>query len=409
MIHGLATSDAAREIADGVPVLILSGFGTLEDLNDRLAAAPQARLLGTDERPLLRHVPKDRLDEAIAAVARHAEELDLLRDEIEISWVSHAHELGRFDRQLLRLYARQRNGAVVRLRRFAGGRSGALTLWLEIEDPDRGIAARGVAKLDSLPSVKDEELRFREHVAPLLPAGSFAGSIEFVKAGAGDRGGLFYSLAADYDRTLFDVLRTDPEEAAAIVGRLFARTESWHAHPVSKRLRVRDARRTFIGDAGLADVRSKFGDFLDFAFEDGSVWTNQTRTHGDLHGGNVLVSPSGDPILIDYGRAGYATAATDPITLELSALLHPDAHLDLGGWPPREFAEMWESQDYVQESPIEPYLRACRDWLGTVARGDRERDATLYGYAVRQLQYPGCPVDLVIAICRGCVRRLAAS
>jgi CheY-like chemotaxis protein len=409
VIHGLATCDDVRERAPGVPVLILSGFGTLDDLEDRLAGAPPARFLGSDERPLLRHLKKDRLDEAIASVAEHAEELERLRDEIEIAWGSDPNEIDRLDRQLLRLYARQRRGAVIRLRRFTGGRSGAQTLWMEIEDADRGISARGVAKLDNLSSVTDEERRFREHVAPLLPAGSFAGSIEFVKAGAGSRGGLFYSLAADYDRTLFNVLETSPEEAAEIVRRLFAKTESWHKHPIPKRLQVRDVRRAFISDDALAEVRAQHGEFLDFDIETGSVWVNLTRTHGDLHGGNILISPVDDPILIDYGRVGYAPAATDPVTLEVSTLVHPDAGLKLAGWPTDDQARSWESPEYVAGSPIQPFIASCREWLIAVTRGDRERDATLFGYALRQLQYPGCPAALVIALSQGCAARLADS
>lgn len=404
--HGLAVCDQARTLAPGVPVMILSGFGTLNHLENRLAEAPQERFLGAELRPLLRHVSKDRLDEAVGAVRAHLEALERLQDEIEIAWGAESHPLTNSQRQVLRLYARQRKGVVVRLRRFSGGRSSATTLWLEIEDAQGAITGRGVVKLDDLASVESEASNVRDHVAPLLPAGSYAGSFHVVRAGAGGCGGLFYSLAAGYDKTLFDLLRADPEAAAAVVERVCSRTEPWHGHPTRATSPLREIRRGLLTDPGLADIRDRFGDFVDFSVENRSVSYNRTTTHGDMHGGNILVAADKAALLIDFGRVGFAPCALDPITLEASAVLHPDADLALGGWPTLDQARVWPSADYLEDSPIRPFLEACRRWVDAAVRGDRERDATLYSYATRQLQYSGIDADHAMAFAQGAVSRI---
>jgi len=43
--------------------------------------------------------------------------------------------------------------------------------------------------------------------------------------------------------------------------------------------------------------------------------------HGDLHGGNILISANDGSVLIDYGDVQHSAVSYDPVSLELSVVL----------------------------------------------------------------------------------------
>ena len=406
--HGLVACDHARERLPGTPVWIYSAFGTLDDLKDRLSEAPQEDLLGTGGRPLLRAFSKGKPEQLKQAVVEYAEELRALQEDVAITWGADPHELAPADARIMRIYSRQRGGEVVRLRQLAGGRSGAVTLWTEVEEPEGGISGRVVAKLNSLAEIEDEERRVEEHAAHVLAAPVYAGSLHAVKAGTRDRAGLFYSLAAGYDRTLFDLLAESPDEAAKVVQQISNALEPWHANSTPAPWTVRHIRRLLVRDEKLGELRVD-ADWATSDLEGRRVPCRRCRSHGDLHGSNVLVNGGQRGMLIDFARAGFATAPLDPITLELSAVLHPDSRIDLQGWPTQEQAANWAVEnDYVEGSPIKPFVQACRQWMYKVQRTDREAVATVYAYALRQLRYGDVDLDLAAAFSKGAATRVLA-
>jgi CheY-like chemotaxis protein len=403
VVHGLAVCDAARAQRPGVPVVILSAFGDLSDLEDRLAEAPREAFLGGERTPLLRHKIKLRIDQVIDLVSEHSENLQNLHSNIEVAWgAGPPVYLTRYERQSLLIYAATRSGVLVRARGMLGGRSDAKTLWIQVEDRDGAVVGRGVAKIDILSRVESEESLFREHVA-LLPAGAFAGAVHVVKAGASNFGLIVYSLANE--ETLFQALKVEPLEAAGIVGRLFDATEPWHGSKAPRERTVRAIRQLLVTDDELEEIRAAHGDFMDFAVEDITVQIFECRSHGDLHGGNVHLRER-SPMLIDFARIAMTPACLDPITLEISAVTHPDAQMDLGGWPAISQALVWPTATYLENCPITDFIEACRRWLDAVRRGDRDRDATLYAYSLRQLKYAEVDPALPIAFCQGAADRL---
>jgi RIO-like serine/threonine protein kinase len=52
--------------------------------------------------------------------------------------------------------------------------------------------------------------------------------------------------------------------------------------------------------------------------DDLTVFLKPCIQHCDLHGFNVLVDSDRSAVLIDYGEVTDATAALDPVTIELS-------------------------------------------------------------------------------------------
>ncbi len=162
-----------------------------------------------------------------------------------------------------------------------------------------------------------------------------------------------------------------------------------------------------IPDVAFWAVRPRLGSAPVEEVETQDVYVFRSPAHGDLHGGNVLVDDQNNPLLIDFGRVGPAVASLDPVTLELSAILHPDAGLDSGGWPTVLQAERWFSlRDYVTGCPVADFVESCRAWAHDVARGDREVLTAAYSYAARQLQYATVNQDLARAYVRGTLNAL---
>ena len=207
------------------------------------------------------------------------------------------------------------------MRLLNGGRSGALTLKVEVDQPDGSPASRVVAKLNDLDDIEDEERRYETHVSPLLNAATYTNRLETLRAGAQHRGGLFYSLAETYDASLFDVLRRSSEDATEIVKEIQASLAPWHGDATATTLQVGDVRRMFVRDERLSELLYE-ADWANSELERLDVYVRSAPAHGDLHGGNILVTPDKRAILIDFGRVGPAVNAVDPVTLELSAVLH---------------------------------------------------------------------------------------
>jgi CheY-like chemotaxis protein len=242
VVHGLSVCDAARSTRPGIPVVILSAFGDINDLDDRLSDSPQEPFLGGNDVAMLRHKLKSKIDDAIELVREHSRRLQDLNREIEFNWTANEIDLSVYEWQALLLYAAQRNGVFVRLRGLAGGRSGAKVVWIEIERDNGAVVGRGVAKIDTRDRVLAEYEKFRVYVADLLPAGSFATTINVIKAGASDSGLIVYSLANEV--SLFHAL-TDADHSIArdVVERLFESTEPWHGSRTVARKTVGEIRQ----------------------------------------------------------------------------------------------------------------------------------------------------------------------
>ena len=65
-------------------------------------------------------------------------------------------------------------------------------------------------------------------------------------------------------------------------------------------------------------------------------------------------------MLIDYGDVRRANAALDPVTLELSAVFHPDIAGVLGDWPTVDQISNWADIDaYCKNcpTPVDDFVR----------------------------------------------------
>ncbi len=65
-------------------------------------------------------------------------------------------------------------------------------------------------------------------------------------------------------------------------------------------------------------LHHKIGDFAIEGLEEVEVRVRLSVQHGDLHGGNILVTDSGDPVIIDYGEIGEFVCCLDRLFSSLA-------------------------------------------------------------------------------------------
>lgn len=405
--HGDAVCAAARHAEPGTPIIILTGFADVRQATSLLQTSRTADIFGAGvEHPLTDLVEKDELPKALEKIVEVARQIAKL-EEIELAWEGSAGDrLRRTETQVVRLYARQHGGTMGRVRPLGGGLSEARTFGVIIEGPDGGVRARTVAKLGRLDRIADEERRYREHVAALLSVGAYTPLAGKVDVGAGDVGGLFYTLADEYRRSLFEVLIANAGDAAAVVERLAEFLRRWTGSARRQMRSIGDIRRELVSDETLMEKCEPWLRMVDWnTFEKRRVNVNVCSQHGDLHAHNVLVSDAGTPVLIDYGDVKTSTGSLDFSVLELSLLFHPTNVLGRESWPSVRNAEQWvDFDEYANGTELKPFLQACRNAALNAAAGTREVHANVYAYCVRQLKYDDTDKELATAIIRRIVR-----
>ena len=333
-----------RETAQGTPVIIFSAFGTY-----RLASQ-----LGENS---TRHDVWGCRQEQVITICREksqlAECLDLIRqarthieslNQIDISTGGQSLSLTPEEKRILRIFTRINQGVNARVSALGGGLSSARTVRLEVIDKNGAVKSPAVAKLGSIKDLLDEEARYRNCITPAFGVGGFAHMINFLRAGAGGTGGIFYGFAKDYNQSLLDLLISDPGRATAIISGLRRLEHTWQSNATIKSVVLGDMRREMVSD----EVLRLHGDKLGFdwqAFEANQVRMKCCCQHRDLHGLNVLVQDGDIPIFIDYGEVGEAPACLDPLILELSLLFHRECKRACGTWPSIDQAANWANVD----------------------------------------------------------------
>lgn len=406
--HGLQAAEKARELAAGTPLLIYSGFRKDAEFESLIGRAHPANLYGAGEVEMVRSFDKTKPDLIYEAIGQHCQGLMDLGNAVDLT---NAHggppDLSEYDKRLLRIYARSRGGAVATVEPMDGGRSKARTLRLEVRDSSDNLKAQVVAKLSCAAQVIQEATAFDEHVAGRLGAGMYADSTRRITAGAGRRGGTFYSFASGHQQSLFELLAVEPDLAGAAVSRLEKGLKPWDDAGVGTTPSLRELCESICPSSKWSctphapEVK---------AIGDLSVPLSAGSSHGDLHGGNVLVAPDGSPMLIDFADAAVAPSLLDPVTLELSVVCHPDSPYRISNWPQDANATAWHDKDaWLDGCPIGAFIGACIDWELRLRRGSRDRDAVMLAYALGQLAHPNPRTEVLSALIGGAVSRLASS
>jgi CheY-like chemotaxis protein len=407
IVHGELVYRRARELFPGTPILLFTAYGTIELAQAVIDEHASADCFGTGaDQPVVTLRTKDQLDEALSMVEDVVAHVRAL-SAIELGGGGHDVGLSEDEARVLRIYARRVGGRVVRAAPVGGGLSGARTFRVEAKTSAGELAALVIAKLGQIPSIEDERQRFETLVAPRLPQAAFPHLTGIVRAGAGPEGGLFYGLAADFTRSLFELMVEDAGAAALVVGQVADYLSRWTDGRSPVERTVGSMRRDLVSDEVFAELRSQLDEVEIDRVEAMPCHANACVQHGDLHGENILVSDSNRAIVIDFGSVFDAWASLDPITLELSSVFHPAGAKVRGSWPTHEQAGDWaDLESYLKGCPIEKFIRACREWAWAMSNGDREFYATSYSYALRQLQYGDVDSDLAKAVATGVAAKL---
>jgi hypothetical protein len=358
--------------------------------------------------PITLFKEKTEFVDCLGLIRETAGQLSILSN-IEISSGLEALHLDRNQETILRVFARLHRGANARVGQLGGGLSSARTFRIAIQDEYGVTSSYAAAKLGPITDLESECERYEKYVSPVLAVGGFAPVIKFLKAGAAGLGGLFYSLAKEYDSTLLDVLKKQPDLGVQVVGSLRKLEEPWQIGAPIQKLPLSQIRASFIDGRVIGGFAPRLG-FDWQQFEKTEVRVRWCTQHRDFHALNILVKNQVDPLLIDYGEVEKAPASLDPLALELSFLFHPECKKICGAWPTLDQARQWGDVDtFVANSPFPSFLRECRRWASEVEAGDKGLNATAYSYAVRQLKYPDTNHDLAIVIAQAAHARLTAA
>lgn len=404
--HGRTVFHEVRKRAPRTPILFLTGSSADEVVDDLLPHTEQEDVWGDRKAtPTIQIYRKSKLDEALEAITDLGRRI-AATDQIEIRPKPDAYS--REQRRVLRVFARRRNGASCVVAPLSGGLSDSRVVRVTVLDSSGVEQIQAVGKLATLVDVEDEVERFNLDV-PRLSPGAFPQLVEVVRGGAGLSAGAFYRLAERFDDTLFTVLKKGGD-IERLVKRVSELTVPWTGSLPEAPRTVGDVRRRLLSDDKTRDLVARYGLEWVAEFEDHPVQVRWGCVHGDLHGGNILVGQRAQPILIDFGDIGHGPAALDAITLELSAIFHPDHASECGEWPTPEQASRWCDIDaYSTGAPHAAFVRSCRSWATQVAAGGREISAAAYSYVLRQLKYDETRKDVALALLEAIRTDLASS
>jgi CheY-like chemotaxis protein len=398
-LHGHAVFGRARTVAPGTPILVLTGSPAEDFIQDLLARAEKVDVWGEGKKiGTVMFLKKGKFDEASSVIAPILAAVNTLAGvELDKGQVTLTTE----DDRLIRIFAHRFRGTRGILSQLSGGLSGAKVVRLRVTNSDGVRIHDAVGKLGSHTEVRDETQRFDNLVSRLDPVAT-PRKLATIEFGAGARAGVFYGLADGFDTSVFDICKqSDGREKSAIIA-IEALTKRWVDGVPQTRRTVGSIRQRLLADADLTTLRSQFDLAWTTEFETHEIQIHWSCVHGDLHGSNILLSPQGAAVLIDYGDVGDGPASLDPITLEMSLLFHPQKPLQNSDWPSLELAGHWgDLNQYLVGCPASSFVSECRAWSTRVAAGKREIAASAYAYLIRQLKYPDTNKDMILALLNG--------
>lgn len=396
--HGKYVFHYVRRVTPGTKILVLTGSPSDDFIAPLLAQKHVSDIWSegakVDTVEFLRKIDIEQAPEKISRVVSAIHALS------EIELQTNGLNLSTGEDRLVRIFAKHFHAVTCSIHPIGAGKSGARPLRLQLFDQTGAPIREVVAKLGELPRMQDEDARYDAHVV-LLDGAATPRKMKLLEFGAGAVAGIFYQLASGHNASMFKTMAEDDALAAIAVAATAEALDGWSTGRNQDRRSIASIRAQWVPDELAAKLHADFGLAWAEEFESRQVQTRWCCVHGDLHGENILVSPEGGVLVIDYGDVGFGAAAYDPITLELSAVLqdNPTRGPD---WPTADACRHWHNLDvYLVGCPMPGFIRACRSWSETLMAGRRELAACAYSYLLRQLKYPDTDKDRILALLDG--------
>ncbi len=405
--HGLAVNGHISQNAPGTMVIFYTAYATIDLATSLVRGTQSQRVFGTSKRPLRDLVRKenarDLFEGLLVEIAAELTELEGVELDCGLSGLA----LTASEERILRIAAKRKGCTRLVLKTLSGGLSDSkIAICRGTEEGN--LRLNGVVRLGRVESIEKEVQAYSDQITPYLRIGAFAHLIDSLTAGAGPTGLAIYGVAEN-SQTLYSYFQANAESALTVLDAVKACEASWFSGAITRRIRLGDLRREFIGDYALESAAPGIGTRFATA-ESNEIEMPRCPQHRDLHGSNIMVDPDGHPVLIDFAQADFGPTCLDPVTLELSFVFHPGGKALCGEWPSPDAAQVWDDCDsYVSTAPsteLAEFVKSCREWAVEVAGGYNPVLAVAYSLALKSLKYPDTDNDKLIAIAESAIRRL---
>jgi CheY-like chemotaxis protein len=391
--NGISIVSRLQRDYPGTPIIIFSAYGTVENTEPYTAGAERLAAHGVPDLKMCQAATKgssDSFAERLSPISSGLKELAGVQ-------IAGASDLEPFLRRAISQFAVDRSFSSAEVTKV-GGLSGSSNAIVTLRG-DGVPPLRTFVKENERVWLLDEIKRQDRFVHGYLDSSNWASRITTLKAGLRDRAAYFSSLAAN-SVSFFELAASDEVAARAVLDKLEAAIKPWEMRTVTNPS-IGDLRRAHLSDDELAATKVDLGEFR--ALEALRVNITSDVIHGDLHGENVLVMDAVRPVLVDFAYCEIAPGVTDPVTLEMSFLFHPETPLTEVELRDIDL-ENWAEGHYAEDTQFEAVLRRCREW-SLSNRSPDEFYAMSYAHAIRHLKRGTSPQQ-VMSVARSAARAL---
>jgi CheY-like chemotaxis protein len=409
--HGQAVFGFCQSHAPGTPICFLTGSSThrfvMQLLNQH---ANRQDFWGDGEStssPMI--FPKIDLIEFLDHLRDCFTKLKFLSD-IELRPLKAGDALQSDQQRILKIFTKRLAGASCKWQNLKGGLSDVKVLSLEILNDHDSPLFKAVARIGRRSKIANESKNF-DLMVPALNIGTYPSKLLLIEYGAKSSAGIFYRLASDHTNNLSDLLISDPVEAASVCEKLQGILSVWGEGCHTSRKSIAELRQCLVNNDKSKALAEEFNLDWQREIEELTVSVKWGRTHGDLHGGNILISNDRSPILIDFGDLAERATSLDPCSILLSPFFHPDtAERAIGIISLTELIETIDKLHCSSDLPYAQFLNNVISWLNVEClSSERSIYASLYVYALKQLQYPDTDKQLGCSIIDLCKLKINAT
>ncbi|MEB8055797.1 response regulator [Pseudomonas fulva] len=405
VINGQEVFHCCLSVAPGTPVCFLTGSSTHRFVNQLLNAhANRQDFWGQSEMNASPMVfQKINLVDFIDHLKQCSAKLRNLAD-IELRAIKPGNALTAEEQRLLKIFTIRLSGASCKWQDLNGGLSDVRVLSIEILNNHEASLLKAVARIGRRDKIAQEATNF-DRMVPALNIGTFPSKVLFLEYGAKSSAAIYYRLASDHTSNLSELLLTDPDRSLPTYQKLKDIFSAWGDGCYKTRKTIGELRRCLVSDSKLSKLQRSYSlDWLE-DIEVLSISVRWGRTHGDMHGGNVLIANDYAPLLIDFGDLAERATSLDPCSILLSPFFHKDtAERAFLAFPEDDLIKSIQQLNCGTPSPLAAFFNQITQWIiEECSASDRGIYASILAYTLKQLSYPDTNKDAalnILAVCR---------